>query len=65
MTEVPSRPTHLMYRQFLITQNTDLVLTSLLLLIEVPFLQFTLVFKDLLKRVAKFALTLILVAQLG
>ena len=54
-----------MYRQFLITQNTDLVLTSLLLLIEVPFLQFTLVFKDLLKRVAKFALTLILVAQLG
>lgn len=66
VTEVPSGPTHLMDRQLFISQNADLALISLLLLIEVLVLQFSLVFEDLLKRITQLALTSTLAAsQLG
>lgn len=51
MAEVPSGPAHLMDRQFFVPQYADLIVISLLLLIEVLVLQFSLVFEDLLERI--------------
>jgi hypothetical protein len=53
MTEISLCPAYSMDRQFLISQQTNLISSVLLLLLEVLVVQFTLIFEHLLEGVAQ------------